>query len=334
MLTLLATLSAFGQDAPDPDDTVAPTEDAKPWDRVGWGFGGVPAVNFNSDEGAGFGVVASIYRYDGQTAPYKSGTNLVLFATTKAIHAHSLEVDMVEVGHTPLRLTVRGALDSTKVDNYCGVGNAVTCDPAIPAQLADDAGLTGQEREDFERRYYRTRYIYPNLRIDARYAFDPMPHRFEVIAGYRASMIIPGDFGEKGPWPGSLYAQDFGDGADGGERGLVSVVQVGAMLDNRDNEPSPIRGYWIEGVRSGGTPLPGKVDWQYLGFNTTLRGYVPLGTERAGPRRSRSGGRTGRRGANPRARHSGREASATRGTVPSTRAAAFGNASSWARRWP
>ena len=43
------------------------------------------------------------------------------------------------------------------------------------------------------------------------------------------------------------------------------------MLDNRDNEPAPNKGYWIEGsVRSG------LGDWTFVGFNTTLRGYVPL----------------------------------------------------------
>ena len=143
-----------------------------------------------------------------------------MFATTKAIHAHSLEVDMLEVGNTPLRLTVRGALDSTKVDNYCGIGNQVTCDPAVPEAIADDQGLTGEARDTFVRRYYRTRYIYPNLRIDARYALDPMPHRFELYAGYRAAYLVQGDFSEKGPWPGSLYEADFGSGEEGpGERG-------------------------------------------------------------------------------------------------------------------
>lgn len=254
---------------------VDPAEEADPWDRVGWGWGGVPAVNFNSDEGAGFGVVASLYRYDGGTAPYKTGATLIVFATTKAVHGHSLEIDTLEVGGLPLRLTVRGALDATKTDNYCGIGPQVTCDPAVAEARADGLGLTDQAREDFVRRFYRTRYINPNLRIDARYAVDPMPHRFELVGGYRAMYLIPGDFSDPTPWPDSLYAEDFGEG----QRGLMSVLQAGAMLDNRDNEPAPIRGYWIEGSIRGAAWLWGSA-WDYLGFNVTLRHYTPLGTER------------------------------------------------------
>ncbi len=250
-------------------------DDAQPWDRVGWGFGGVPALNYNSDEGFGFGVVASTYRYDGKTAPYKTGVTLIGFATTKAIQAHSIRVDALELGGTPLRLGVRAAFDTTKTDNYCGVGSEVTCDPAVAEQAADDLEVPDAEREDFLRRFYRTRYIYPNLRIDARYALRPKPHRFEIVGGYRITYILPGDFSDASPWPGSLYSRDFGEG----EQGLMSVIQAGAMLDDRDNEPSPTRGYWIEATVRGASSLWGS-DWDYFGFNTTLRGYLSLGTDR------------------------------------------------------
>lgn len=285
---LLATASAGP--SPDASDDAAPrgpeagadeAEEGEPWDRVGWGWGGIPAVNYNSDEGFGFGAVGSLYRYNGGTQPYKTGITLILFATTEAIQSHSLEVDMLRVGDTPLRLTVRGALDSTKVDNYCGIGPEVTCDPDVAAARAGSAGLVDDPAADddpydtFVRRYYRTRYIYPNLRVDARYALDPMPHRFELIAGYRGSVLIQGDFSERGPWAGSRYEEDFG----AGEEGYLGVFQVGAMLDNRDNEPAPTRGYWVEASVRAAPAFLGS-DWEYVGFNTTLRGYVPVFTDR------------------------------------------------------
>ena len=285
MLALLSSVAlAAAPDEPltetlaEAEATVAEaTDDPDPWDRVGWGWGGVPAINYNSDEGFGFGVVASLYRYNGELQPYKTGMTLILFATTRAIQAHSFEIDTLRVADTPLRLTVRGALDSTKVDNYCGIGPDVTCDPAVAEAAAVAEGLDegSAAYDDFVRRFYRTRYIYPNLRIDARYALDPMPHRFELFAGYRGNAIIQGDFSEPGPWPGSLDDRDF----DGGEEGFVSAVQLGAMLDNRDNEPAPRRGYWIEGSVRAATPLLGS-DWSYVGFNTTLRAYTPLFTDR------------------------------------------------------
>lgn len=247
---------------------------ARPWDRVGWGFGALPAVNFNSDEGAGFGAVGSLYRYDGETGPYKTGITLILFATTKGVQNHSLLVDTLRVGGSPLRLQVRGALTTALADNYCGIGNAVTCDPAIPEALVTE-GLDDEAAQTFVRRFYRTRYVAPSLRLDARYALDPMPHRLELVAGWRAQYHLPGTFRERGPWPGSLYEQDFG----AGQQGLVSVLQLGLMLDDRDNEPAPTRGYWVEASVRGASRFWGS-DWSYVGVNTTLRGYLPLGSER------------------------------------------------------
>ncbi|MBX2798967.1 MAG: outer membrane protein assembly factor [Myxococcales bacterium] len=247
---------------------------ARPWDRVGWGFGALPAVNFNSDEGAGFGAVGSLYRYDGETGPYKTGITLILFATTKGVQNHSLLVDTLRVGGSPLRLQVRGALTTALADNYCGIGNAVTCDPAIPEALVTE-GLDDEAAQTFVRRFYRTRYVAPSLRLDARYALDPMPHRLELVAGWRAQYHLPGTFRERGPWPGSLYEQDF----VAGQQGLVSVLQLGLMLDDRDNEPAPTRGYWVEASVRGASRFWGS-DWSYVGVNTTLRGYLPLGSER------------------------------------------------------
>ncbi|MEQ1508429.1 MAG: BamA/TamA family outer membrane protein, partial [Myxococcota bacterium] len=248
---------------------------AQPWDRTGWGFGGLPAANYNSDEGAGFGVVGSVYRYDGHTRPYKTAVNAVVFVTTQAVHTHSLELDALELGHKPVRLTIRGEFASTGTSNYCGIGPEVTCDEGQAEAAADASGLTGEAREDFVRRYYRTRFLNPNAQVNVRWALDPLPHKVELVFGYRANGIVPGDFSDRAPWPGSLYAQDY----PGGEAGLVSALQVGVMVDDRDVEPAPTRGYWAEATVRGASFLLGS-DWDFVGANVTLRGYVPVGTAR------------------------------------------------------
>jgi hypothetical protein len=274
MLALSSWMVAFAQDPAEPT-APAPAEEAKPWDRVGWGWGALPTPNYNADEGFGFGALGSIYRYDGHTAPYKTGATLILFMTTRQIHGHSLEIDTLEVGDTPLRLTGRAELAATLVNPYCGTGPAVTCDPAVATAAGEDRGLAGDALDEFARRYYYTRWVNPNGFLVARYALDPMPHRIEAFAGWRLNALVPGSFSEAGPWPGSLYARDF----PGGEIGVVSVLQLGLMADDRDNEPAPIRGYWVEGSIRGATPVWGS-QYDYFGFNTTLRGYVPVGTER------------------------------------------------------
>ena len=245
------------------------------WDKTGWGFGGLPAVNFNSDEGFGFGVVASAYRYNGETKPYKTAINGVFFLTTLGIHNHNLEVDTLELADLPLRLTVRGEFNATRTSNFCGFGPEVTCDPADAEAVADAVGATSVARDELVRRYYRTRFISPMLRADARWMLDDLPHRVELLAGWRGVYLQPGDFGVSAPFPNSRYAELFPEG----ERGFTSVLQVGVMVDNRDNEPAPTRGYWVEGTVRAATPAWGSDD-TYVGANTTLRGYLPLFTER------------------------------------------------------
>lgn len=246
-------------------------------DRVGWGWGALPTPNYNADEGFGFGALGALYRYDGKTAPYKTAITAILFMTTRQIHNHSLEVDALELAGRPIRVTARAELAATLVNAWCGVGPEVTCDPAVATAAGEALGLQGEALETFARRYYYTRYVNPNGFVNVRWALDPMPHRVEVFGGWRGNYLVPGSFTEPGPWPDSLYAQDF----PGGERGMVSVLQVGLMVDDRDHEPAPTRGYWVEASVRGSAPWWGSApEWSYFGFSTTLRGYLPLGTDR------------------------------------------------------
>ncbi|MFT4621894.1 MAG: hypothetical protein ACI8PZ_000546 [Myxococcota bacterium] len=280
MLSILLLTAAFAQDPaaadppPAPPNAVATAPDAEPekaqpWDRVGWGWGGLPAVNYNSDEGFGAGIVASLYRYNGELQPYKTAFDLILFATTFGGHAHSLTIDWLEVSGEPVRITTRIGLAATRAQPYCGLGSTPTCDTrdAVRALGLDSI----EDDEDAVRRFYQLRYVNPNARADVRWAFDPMPHRMELLAGYRFNYLIPGTFTEAGPWPGSLW--DLADGED--EEGLVSVLQTGVMFDNRDNEPAPTSGYWHE-VTIRGAHKFWASDYNYFGYNLTARTYLTL----------------------------------------------------------
>lgn len=248
-----------------------PPAEAKPWDRVGFGWGGVPAVAYNSDDGFGYGVLASVYRYDGGTAPYKWSSTILLYMTTKQVHTHRIDLDVIEVADLPLRLTTRVEFASTRAANYCGTDPSQPCDLAEAEALAASMGLEGQAADDLVDRYHKVRLIQPNGLISARYAIDPMPHRVELMLAWWGQYLIPGDFDVRAPYPDTLYASDF----PGGEEGLSSVLQTGVMVDNRDNEPAPKEGYWVEATVRGGAPVWGS-DWSWFGYNTTLRGYAPF----------------------------------------------------------
>ena len=260
--------------ASEPEVEAPPAEPpAERWQRAGYGFGGIPAVNFNSDEGLGLGVVGNVFRYDGQTAPYKWSLDLQIFATTKNVHHHRLIYDFLNVGGLPLRVSGRIKLEASRADNFCGLGDRITCDPTVPEGIADARGLAGDARDELVRRYYKVRYVMPYGLINARWMLRDKPHRVEVFGGWRGNWFLPGDFGVREPFPDSLYAETF----PGGEQGFVSVVQLGLMADNRRNEPAPYDGYWVEASVRGSSRLWGsRRDWEYFGANATLRGYLPL----------------------------------------------------------
>ncbi len=249
-----------------------------PWDDEGFGFGALPALAYSTDDGLGYGALASIYRYDGQSAPYKWSATLLLYTTTKRSHTHHLDLDIIDLAGQPLRLTGRLEFAATKTASYCGLDPAEFCDVADAEAAAAAAGLSDtstDEYDTFVRRYHMIRRIRPNSTWNFRYRISDMPHKVEILVGWFGEYLIPGDFQDEGAYPGSLYALDFPADEEGpaGEEGFFSNLQGGIVFDSRDNEPAPTAGYWAEASVRGASRFWGS-EWSYVGYNVTLRGYT------------------------------------------------------------
>ncbi len=276
LLALLAAPAVAGDEAAATGrEAAAPTDAAAlpdaPYRRTGWGFGGVPALNYNSDDGFGYGILGTVYRYDGHTAPYSSATTFQVFMTTKQVHSHKVVFDAVDAFGLPLRINAKAQLEVYRTANFCGFGPEVSCDPEVAASEAEALGLSGEDAADFEHRYYLYRYVRPNGYLQGRWKLREEPAKVEVFGGWRGAMHLPGDLQTVGPYPGSLYAEVFPEG----EKGFLSVLQVGLMGDTRDFEPAPTHGWWVEGSVRGGGPWIGS-RWSYFGYNLTARNYLPL----------------------------------------------------------
>ncbi len=248
------------------------------WQKTKWGWGGIPAVNYNSDEGFGFGVIGSVYKYNGESKPYKTRIGGLVFFTTKGVQYHYIDVDALDLAGGKLRLTTRVLYDYRFTSNYCGMGGEVVCDdPGLAQQQMDfhDVPYDNLSEEDFDlamARWYKAAFRMPYGLAVARYRLSDMPHKVEAVASYRLSYFAP-------------FHKEFDDGLDytyyqhevdlDAETGFTSVLQGGVMVDNRDNEPAPKRGYWVEGTVRGASKYWGsKFNW--FGFNATMRGYLPI----------------------------------------------------------
>lgn len=236
-----------------------------------WRLAGVPTLNYSTDEGFGFGGVATLYHLDDHTKPYKDAITLKIFISTKLIQAHELNWDAVDIAGLPLRLWSRIGYYSTITQNFCGYGNLITCDLNDAKNDGIALGLSGDDLDTYTNTYYRLRFQRPYADANARLRLRPMPHKTELMLGWRGNLYLPGDLQSTTPYPNSAYAQFFPDG----ERGFSSVLQVGVTVDNRNHEPYPTRGYFVETSLRGASFLWGST-WNYAGINVAGSLYTPL----------------------------------------------------------
>lgn len=274
-LLLAAALAAPADDPPTADEPAPDLAEAQGeravWQDPGIGWGALPALNYNSDDGFGYGAIGSIYKYDGETSPYRWQLAFLVFLTTKGIHNHRLAWDVVDLADDKLRLTGRIGLRVSRSDNYCGLGGDVSCSLAEPEAIADARDLRGDARDTFVRQYYRARFVNPLVQSWARYKLHDAP-KIEALLGVHLRAYTNGDLTTDGPFPGSLLEQEF---TDAESEGLYSQISTGLMLDTRDFEPSPSRGWWIEGTIRGASRFWGS-DFEAFGQNLTVRTYAPL----------------------------------------------------------
>ncbi len=259
LLVLMCMLASIVANAADPNpigsEGAFPAEVAEPEKESRFGFAGIPVVGYASGFGTGFGAVGSMYQKEPGVTPYKWEIDGQVYFTTGGMQSHRLRFDYLNVGGTSLRIRPMIGMLVLPGETYCGQGMRADCNPENPTP-----------------NYYNTRYWELFGIFEARWHLKPMPHRVDIITSWRGSWYQIGNFGDRGPYPGSLYQKDFG--SDVGD-GFASVLEAGVMVDNRDFEPAPHQGYWAEFTLRESSPYWGS-NWSYIGANLSLRGYVPL----------------------------------------------------------
>jgi hypothetical protein len=173
----------------------------------------------------------------------------------------------------PLRLRASIGWTSTRSATYCGLGGASVCDDAEAAAAATQAHLIAptMARDDYVRRYHRMRFMEPYAEVESRWRLLPAPWLVEAYATTRAAYHMPGDLLHRGPYSGSLYAQEHPDG----EKGLYVVPQLGMLFDARRVEAQPDRGFVLEAAVRGSSPLWGSAA-TYGGVFGSAAVYLPL----------------------------------------------------------
>ncbi|MBI2401726.1 MAG: BamA/TamA family outer membrane protein [Gemmatimonadetes bacterium] len=224
--------------------------------QTGLGWSALPALNYDSDQGFGYGVTGGLYQYgDGSQPPYLWAFEPIVFFTTRGRRSVTVFYDAPRQFGEAVRLTVRAYVDRDCCQPYFGLGNASAYDAALTTRpsLPD---------------YYTYRRNRATAVVDLQWRVLPQVRLLTGVAVNRNTTAARD--------PSTQFAVDLGNGTiPSGEDASTSLgPKVGLVYDTRDLERDPRRGMWLEGIAWQGVVLPGGDD--FTRWTGTLRGYLSL----------------------------------------------------------
>ena len=225
---------------------------------TGHSLKGLPALNFDADEGFGYGAIVQYYDYgDGSTAPYRFSLQPTLFLTTRGRRDATLFLDAPHLLSNGWRLGAQLAREQQLTAPYYGVGNTT---------LAPASATSGPNPY-----YFRFGRTVLRANADLQHELGIRALRGFIGVGARRADVrtTPYDSGT------TLLAQETGKVT------LPTVdtryARLGLVWDTRNVEIGPHSGNWSELlVQRAGRVLGG--DHVFTRITGSVRQYVPLGS--------------------------------------------------------
>jgi hypothetical protein len=217
---------------------------------------GIPALNFDADEGLGYGVILQLYGYDGNAATYRWTVQPTVFLTTEGRRDYTVFFDAPSRAEHPWRITGFAGREQQLATPYYGVGNSTAYSPALE---------TGGTR-------YFYRYGRDRLRatIDLQHPIGSPSLRALIGGGFSTDRIdlTPFDSGT------TLIERDLSNKQPA--TGHTSYLRVGLTWDSRDREIGTHSGTWADAIVQRVDGALGATN-DYTRSTATLRHYLPLG---------------------------------------------------------
>ena len=217
---------------------------------------GVPALNFDADEGFGYGAILAFYRYDASAESYRWTLQPTVFLTTEGRRDYTVFFDAPSRPDHPWRYTLYVGREQQLASPYYGVGNATAYDASLE---------TGSTR-------YFYRYGRDRLRAAADLQHAIWHPALRVLVGAGASRdridVTPFDSGQ------TLIEHELG-GANPAT-GRTNYVRAGLTWDTRDREIGTRQGTWADVIVQRVDARLG-ASTSYTRWTATARHYQPLG---------------------------------------------------------
>jgi outer membrane protein assembly factor BamA len=229
-----------------------PSEPSRP---KGWELVGLPALNFSSDEGFGYGVLAELYNYGNGVQPYKYTIQPTVFFTTKGRRDIVLFFDAPALLPNGWRLDAFVGREQYLATPYYGFGNDAPFDSTLE-----------RPPNPYFYRYGRTQIrVLANLqhRLGS-------PHARGLLGVGVADVktdATPFDSGT------TLLEQQIGVAP--APRGSIAYARAGLVWDTRDREIGPRSGWFSDLLVQRAGHVLGAVS-SFTRVTGTTRKYVPL----------------------------------------------------------
>lgn len=220
-----------------------------------WEFVALPALNFNSDEGVGYGALVELYNHGQGARAYRFLVQPTVLFTTRGRRDFTVFFDGPRLLANGWRLDAFAGLERELAAPYYGIGNDAVLDTTLT-----------REPNPYYYRYGRER-----VRLLANVQKPLGGTRLRGVAGIGYARVqtdaIPFDSGT------TLFASHFAS-APGG---TLVHVRGGIVWDSRDREVGPASGWWNELlVQHVAEPLG--ASHSYTRVTGAARHYLPLGS--------------------------------------------------------
>lgn len=191
---------------------------------VGWELIALPALNFNSDEGFGYGAIVEAYNYGRGARPYRYVIQPTVQLTTRGRRDFTVFFDAPRLLPGGWRFDTYVGREQELAAPYYGIGNDAEFD-----------STRSREPNPYFYRYGRER-----VRVLANVQRPLGNTRLRALAGvgYASVSTDPTPF-DSGT---TLFAADFTSSPSG----TLAFVRAGLVWDSRDREVGPTNGWWNE----------------------------------------------------------------------------------------
>ncbi len=221
-------------------------------------LGGVPAINYSSDEGFGYGVDLELYDYGTGVRPYRYTVQPKLEFSTGGRRNLEVFFDAPHVLPGGWRMDAFVGTERQRFEPFYGIGNAAPRSSSILEADGDYYAFDRTRTQLLANLQHRLATTAVRLLVGAgvaRVTTDPLPYDSGMTLLARSLGWTPGE--EK-------------------PAGWSNFVRAGLIWDTRDREIGPRRGTWTELLVQRVDRLLGSSD-DYTRWTFADRRYFPLG---------------------------------------------------------